>query len=206
MPAKCFGPYLSYAIATHFRNFEVSYSYDDNHFKLLLLVEFKEGVNWKKFTDAMTAASFDVYLGYRINPAEKNSRYATVHCKKKAVGSGAVSIWEKYASRVELSLPMKEAEAKLEFDRSPQLQHGIRRKILMGVLDDGCPFAADRFLRTDRDMGTRVWAIWDQNREDGGVAVKDKYGVDCRFGEPHRAFVTVASSYGRPPMPKSKWG
>src|SRR5271165_3216953 len=161
MTPECFGPYLRYAITTKFRNFENVYKYDESQkFKLLLLVEFKAGVSWNNFLDAMNAGNgqdkFAVVLGWKTS-LENNSRYATVHCKKAAVESDGWAIWDEYASRVELSLPMQEAEP----TRAPAHQfhlthHRKPQKVLIGVLDDGCPFAADRFLVTNPALGTRV--------------------------------------------------
>ena len=53
---------------------------------------------------------------------------------------------------------------------------------MIGILDDGCPFAADRFLASDPALGTRVLAIWEQGRHKHFVQAIDKNGAACRFG------------------------
>jgi hypothetical protein len=179
---KSFDPYLRYAISTNFRNFEF---FDENKkFKLFFLVEFNEGGQGKAFADAMNGlnSSFEVELG-PVDQAEKNTRYATVRSNKAAVlESNAVSIWETYVSRVELSLPLKTLAAASDTlaERSPKGDEFLA-PILIGVIDDGCPFAAAQFL--SGASGTRVWAIWDQNQHKEPVPIKDSNGHPCLFGQ-----------------------
>ena len=63
----------------------------------------------------------------------------------------------------------------------------MARKVLIGVLDDGCPFAAAQFLAAGGDE-TRVWAIWDQNPDKRPVECKDASGNDCLFGHKPKDF------------------
>src|SRR3954471_10067291 len=93
---KCFGPYLRYAIATDFRNFE---SFDEDSFKLFFLLEFKGEGSARAFEREMTEPkdqkepTFDVELG----PGDEHSRYATLRSHKAAVTeSSAFPIWDKF--------------------------------------------------------------------------------------------------------------
>jgi len=204
--ADCFGPYLRYAITTKFRDFKNRLNYCEKaNSQLFLLVEFKEGVDWQDFVDAMKAIHFKITLGPKT-PTEPNSRYATARCDSKAVTcNSAVGVWETFAWRVELSLPMDEVAPNrgggtIE-KRGP---HRHRRKapsVLIGVLDDGCPFAADRFLEADHAMGTRVLAIWDQKYRGGPVSCKDRQGKDCVFGQQLKDFVYGFEFLRNPPPP-----
>ena len=73
-----------------------------------------------------------------------------------------------YVSRVELSLPIK-ATFKRQLVRKTVGERWADGKyapgaLLIGLLDDGCPFAAAQFLGSQAGAGsTRVRAIWDQD-------------------------------------------
>jgi hypothetical protein len=173
---KCFGPYLRYAISTDFRNFEF---FDEKNFKLFFLVEFKRADLLADFDRDMNVAGVLVEFG----PADDNSRYVTARTDKSAaLDAGPHRVWDKYVSKVELSLPLK-----------PSLEHMLNRRrklvhrwkegkppgsLLIGVLDDGCPFAAAQFLAANGAASTRVRAIWDQDQ--GKQPVKLNGGV---FGQ-----------------------
>ena len=186
----CFDPYLRYAISTDFRYFD---SFAAKTFELFFLVELNKPGTGDDFAKAMNAynSSFDVKLG----PAEPNSGYVTMRSRAAAVvdlDQGAVEIWEAYVSRVELSLPLppETPESRLH-DRSPEL--GFASNVLIGVLDDGCPFAAAQFLAgADK---TRVWAIWDQNPDKKPVKCKDRAATIVCSGTSQRTSDT-ASSFG----------
>jgi hypothetical protein len=165
LPA-CFDPYLRYAIATGFNNFE---SFSEEEFRLFFLVEFKRPQSAKAFERKMGAAKFDVELG----PAHDHSRYATLRTGTAAVlDHRAYPIWTEFVSRVELSLPLKLATVL----RPPRFRRALVHRwdegkdppgsLLIGVLDDGCPFAAAQFLRSPTSAGasTRVRGVWDQNQ------------------------------------------
>jgi hypothetical protein len=181
---NCFDPYLRYAISTDFRYFD-SFG-PERKFELFFLVELKEPGTGNDFAKAMNSynSSFHVKLG----PAESNSRYVTMRSRRAAVvnlDQGAVDIWEGYVSRVELSLPLPpETPETVLDDRSPKF--GFASNVLIGVLDDGCPFAAAQFL-AGIDT-TRVWAIWDQNPDKKPVECKDASGNDCLFGHKPKDF------------------
>ncbi len=107
---KCFGPYLLYAISTGFENFEFS---DEKRsgFRLFFLAEFNEAGQESEFAKEMKEARFSIV----IDPADDHIPYATLHTDKEAVvnavsGTDAFKIWEKYVSRVELSLPLVPSE------------------------------------------------------------------------------------------------
>jgi hypothetical protein len=161
---NCFDPYLLYAISTDFRYFE----FFDEKSKLFFLVEFKRAEGAKKFADEMNSANalFSVVLV----PANGHTRYATVRSEKAAVvdavhGSNAFRIWQEHVSRVELSLPLKSSAPKSESVVERWKDHLSPGRLLIGILDDGCPFAAAHFLKFPAGSApsTRVRAIWDQN-------------------------------------------
>jgi hypothetical protein len=163
---KCFGPYLRYAISTNFRNFAF---FDEGTFTLFFLVEFERaGLETTFQHDMINHAGVSVDFG----PHTDHTRYVAMLAPKSAVlEPRAVPVWEKYVSRVELSLPLKSslqpplARLKLA-DRWDAGKHRPG-PILIGVMDDGCPFAAAHFL-TRRSPGaplsTRVRGIWDQDQ------------------------------------------
>jgi hypothetical protein len=158
---SCFDPYLRYAISTDFKDFEF---FDEKSFKVFFLVEFKQAELATKFKEHMDKAGFIVEFG----PANgKNTRYLTMRGKREVLQPDAFGFWELFVSRVELSLPLKPstpALTKALADRSGQGDEAPA-SLLIGVLDDGCPFAAAQFLRASTSgHRTRVRAIWDQNQ------------------------------------------
>jgi hypothetical protein len=170
----CYEPYLRYAISTDFRNFE---SFDEDRFALLLLVELHRADKVDEFAKAM--AGFGAALGPRFDdrnfPYVGRTRYVTMRAGKRAViDDAAVSIWIEYVSRVELSLPVKPSSL-ADFTKETVIKPRFEgaKKLLIGVLDDGCPFAARQFLATaaSGDPITRVRGIWDQNKLKEPVAM-----------------------------------
>jgi hypothetical protein len=185
---KCFDPYLRYAISTGFKNFDLPDEKKDSS-RLFFLVEFNKAGQEAKFAREMSKAGFSVVLG----PADDNIRYATLHTTKEAVveavpGSLAFDIWEKYVSRVELSLPIKPSSSVAFIRRRLvsrwQKGQGSPGSLLIGVLDDGCPFAAAQILQIPSGLAasTRVRSIWDQNQGKQPVKLKLK-GKPCVFGQ-----------------------
>lgn len=183
---KCFDPYLLYAISTDFETFEFFGEKKKSH-RLFLLAEFNKAGQEEKFAGEMNKAGFSVVIG----PADDNIRYATLHTSKEAVveavtGSLAFGIWEKYVSRVELSLPLKPSS--VAFMRRRLVERWLKGQespgsVLIGVLDDGCPFAAAHFLRIPAGVAsTRVLGIWDQNQGKPRVKVDDRNSKPCFFG------------------------
>lgn len=184
---RCFDPYLHYAISTDFKTFEF-FDEKKESYRLFLLAEFNKAGQEGKFAREMNKAGFSVVIG----PADDNIRYATLHTDKEAVveavtGSLAFDIWEKYVSRVELSLPLKPLSIAV-------FRRRLRRRwlkgrespgsVLIGVLDDGCPFAAAHFLRIAAGIAsTRVRGIWDQNQGKPRIKVDDRNGKPCFFGQ-----------------------
>lgn len=163
---KCFQTYLRYAISTDFRNFEF---FDERHFSLLLLVELKRAEQADDFEKQM--AKFDAALGPQFGREFDvgRLRYVTMRASKAAVlHRDTVPIWDEYVSKVELSLPIKPSDLP-SFRRSRKITPRFEgaKELLVGVLDDGCPFAAAQFLTTlaNNNVGTRVRGIWDQNRD-----------------------------------------
>jgi hypothetical protein len=194
---KCFGPYLRYAIATDFKNFQLFYEqninfFDEKTFRLFLLVELKQAELVGVFEDKMIHHSLNDEFRAEFGPDVGHTRYATMRCRKAAVlDPSALHLWRKYVSRVELSLPVKPTSIEAQImkgatiDRSQQGKYPPR-PLLIGMLDDGCPFAAAQFLNTSGNAGplTRVLAIWDQNQGKPPVDVYDKSSNLCQFGRP----------------------
>ena len=157
---KSFDPYLRYGIATEFKTFEF---FEEGKFKLFFLVEFKRRGLATSFERRMKEAGFEVEFG----PYEDDSRYFTLRTGTSAVTEPrAYPIWNDLVSRVKLSLPLKLSAGPLKPEPlRDRWNEGKDRaqpgSTLIGVLDDGCPFAAAHFLRSP--TSTRVRGIWDQN-------------------------------------------
>jgi hypothetical protein len=191
---RCFGPYLRYAISTEFRDFA---PFDEGS-KLFLLVEFKrpdaqtpdpEG----EFDRAMS--SFQIQFG----PANDDTRYVTIRTDKAAVLSpSTVNSWNSYVDRVELSLPLTPTTP-APFSKialTPRWQNEPPARLLIGMMDDGCPFAAAQFLKVaaNGSTSTRVRGIWDQNSSKQPIPVNGrffglllndfKYGLEFRRSPP----------------------
>jgi hypothetical protein len=166
----CFGPYLRYAIDSNFENFSTDLenfrrkfrSFDEVVFRLLLLVELKQPELVRAFEDAMKQHADK--FGAEFGPDVGHTKYATLRCHKAAViDDVSVPIWTKFVSRVELSLPVQPSTPK-QFKPKFELDHRYDEgsyppgSLLIGMLDDGCPFAAAQFLNISATGGvsTRV--------------------------------------------------
>lgn len=190
----CFGPYLRYAISTGFAYFssldrtnsvEHGLRFDEVTFKLFLLVEFKKAGQADEFVEAVNRAFQEAARtegGSReqvvdLGPADDHIPFATMRSQLKAVtplppDSKVFSLWQTYVSRVELSLPLKLSVNEFVAEKEKKLtqrweEEGEQaRSVLIGMLDDGCPFAAAQFRKTlqDGSASTRVRAIWDQDQ------------------------------------------
>jgi hypothetical protein len=183
---KCFDPYLRYAISTGFSNFRFFKEATQGH-RLFFLVEFKQAGLEVAFRRNMRQAGFPVEIG----SAARNTRYATLLSDVAAVvDSSAFPIWDQFVSRVELSLPVKPARPPIKKIGRPV---GNGRSLLIGILDDGCPFAAAQFLDTPANgsISTHVRAIWDQDQGKQPIPITDSSGVACLFGRQPAKF-----SYG----------
>ena len=177
---SCFGPYLRYAIATDFKNFE---SFDNKGFKLFLLVEFMDGKAAAAFEREMDDDRYDDKPDIEFGPTDPNSRYATIRGRKAAIGRPTFPSWNKYVSRVELSLPVKPrvaASIKRSYLRNRKASVEPVTDLLIGVIDDGCPFAAAHFLKSG-GAHTRVRGIWDQDKDPNRNPVPA--GPNAEFGE-----------------------
>jgi hypothetical protein len=207
---KCFGPYLRYAIFTDFRNFE--FFQEDLDFKLFFLVELAAAGQGASFARALN--NVDPSFGVEVVPADSNSRYVTMRSNKAAVtglNSQTMHVWETYVSRIELSLPLKPSQPS-EHPAAPP-DGGFAGSILIGVIDDGCPFAAAQFL--SGPAATRVRAIWDQNQGREPIPVVDSSGNSCLFGrtlsgfnyglEFQRASVSATSSGALKQVGLNEW-
>ena len=150
---SCFGPYLRYAIDSDFENFSTDLEhfgkkfrfFDEDHFRLLLLVELKQAELVRAFEGAMGAHD---EFGTEFGPDVGKTRYATMRCRKAAVTDR-----DHYVSRVEMSLPVQPSSP-TEFNKKVALDDRYDQgvdppgSLLIGMLDDGCPFAAAQFLKT----------------------------------------------------------
>ena len=164
---SCFDPYLRYAITTDFKYFEF---FDESAFKLFLLVEFKDAVHAAEFEQEMDEDRHEAKPGIEFGPTLSSSRYATIRAFKAAVGPPTFGSWKRHVSRVELSLPVKPTPAE-----KPVMRAALRDRkasnypatpVLIGLIDDGCPFAAAHFAKfiSSTATGSRLRGIWDQNR------------------------------------------
>jgi hypothetical protein len=211
---SCFGPYLRYAISTHFEYFEF---FDPReNFKLFLLAEFKETGKQDEFVDRLNAALSELHPGspgpsVDLGPADDTIPFATLRAPPIAVtplvpGGPVFVLWEEYASRVELSLPLKLSIAP-PFGKRKVLQRWNEGQkssapLLIGMMDDGCPFAAAQFLRVaaNTPVRTRVRGIWDQNRGKQPVQVNTRFFgqelTDFAYGLEYRRDPPSASQIG----------
>lgn len=162
----CFEPYLRYAISTNFRNFVF---FDKKIFSLFLLVELKLAEQAGEFEKKIANfdAAFGPEFGSSFGPFVGPSRYVTIRAGTDAVlKPDSFPIWDCYVSRVELSLPVKpsiEQDLRTKREIAARFKEGPDKDLLIGVLDDGCPFAAAQFLTAS--TSTRVRGIWDQTRD-----------------------------------------
>jgi hypothetical protein len=194
---KCFDPYLRFAISTDFKNFEF---FDESKgFRLFFLVEFIHAKQATEFADNMNKALSASHpkLPRRfveLGPSSDSTPYFTMSARTPAVttatpGSTVFDLWERYVARVELSLPLKltnEAAVRKDIAVAKRWDHGKEPpgEVLLGILDDGCPFAAAQFLRATSPASTRVRGIWDQNRDKRPGHINDSAGNPCVFGQP----------------------
>lgn len=167
---RCFDPYLLYAISTGFKNFKFFDDKENN--KLFFLVEFKKAGQVDTFAEKMNAARFPVEIG----PTDDDIQYLTLRSGVDAVVDAVVDsvpfgLWEEYVSRVELSLPVRPSAephlaAKKTLERRWTWGSNPPGSLLIGLLDDGCPFAAAHFVKVlaNGDVSTRVRGIWDQDQ------------------------------------------
>jgi hypothetical protein len=196
---KCFGPYLRYAIVTEFRNFTMS---DDQKQKLFLLVAFKRAGSASAFVEAMRReASVDVELG----PDSEQRCFATLFTNSAGVTRHATAaIWDAFVDQVELSLPIKRAAGTKRRHRVQPRHHRAPHAppgpVLIGLLDDGCPFATARYLRGPNS--TRVRGIWDQNRGKSPISFPDNQGNMRQFGTIPADFL-YGLEFRRGPLPPS---
>jgi hypothetical protein len=142
-------------------------------------------------------------FGVEFGPDLGKSRYATMRSRKAAVvDPDTVTFWNTYVSRVELSLPLKQAEEKGENLLERWKLSKKPPKLLIGLLDDGCPFAASHFLKPSAGaVSTRVRAIWDQNQGKPPAQIYDGSNL-CVFGQQPADF-TYGLEYVRDSVPPS---
>jgi hypothetical protein len=217
----CFGPYLRYAISTRFAYFssfdrmnsvEQKLRFDEDTFKLFLLVEFKKAGQADEFAEAMNRAFEEAAKTeggssqqvVDLGPADDHTPFATMRSQVKAVtplppDSKVFPLWQTYVSRVELSLPLKLSVNEFVAEKEKKLTERWKeegeppRSLLIGMLDDGCPFAAAQFRKTlqNGSASTRVRAIWDQDQGRRPIAIDAntafgkklsdfKYGLEYR--------------------------
>ena len=172
---RCFDPYLRYAIGSDFKNFEM---FDEQEAKLFLFVELKHAGLARDFVRAMSRDIFGSEFG-RSSP---NSRHLTMRAYKTAIEQESFRAWNDNVSRVELSLPLKPTAIEKGAQRVRSASEQPPTSLLIGVIDDGCPFAAAQFVKCTAGVatGTRVRGIWDQNESPARAPIA--VGPDV-FGE-----------------------
>ncbi|MBR0739363.1 hypothetical protein JQ581_20735 [Bradyrhizobium liaoningense] len=172
---KCFDPYLRYAIESKFKNFEF---FDPRESKLFLFVELKTAERAEDFKRAMSPSGFGAEFGL----TSPNSRYLTMRAFKRAIEPESFRVWNDNVSRVELSLPLKPTGIEKGAQRNRSASDAAPTSLLIGVIDDGCPFAASQFVKWTAGVatGTRVRGIWDQTEHPGRAPIP--VGADV-FGE-----------------------
>jgi hypothetical protein len=186
---QSFGPYLRYAISTGFRNFALLRrnvpSVDRKPHGLFFLVRFHEAgkaADFKRDMQAIDAKNSEFAVEY--GPEEANARHVTMIAEQAVLKSEAFKVWNQYVSKVELSLPISPTTTDKDTQRDllPRWSEdplSSAKPLLIGVLDDGCPFAAAQFVRTLNPASTRVRAIWDQDETRKVVTVGGR-----EFGRP----------------------
>jgi hypothetical protein len=204
---KCFGSYLRYAISAHFEDFEF---FDEReNFKLFLLAEFHDPEKQDEFVALLKGALEKSHPdlpppSIELGPTDAAVplTFATLHAPTIAVtpvapGSAVFKLWEDYILKVELSLPLKPSGLP-PFDGKRRIIHkryqdeNASAPLLIGMMDDGCPFAAAQFLKRvpNAPISTRVRAIWDQNRNRQSVQVGTRFFgqvlTDFNFGLEYR--------------------
>ncbi len=108
----------------------------------------KRGIAYRWREAAGTGLAF---LALGIEPANRRSQRDLL---------SAIN-WDAYAHRAELTLPLPVALTGAATTLRDTDRPYTEGKVLLGVIDDGCPFANWRFRN---GQGTRVLAIWDQNQ------------------------------------------
>ncbi|WP_194470335.1 hypothetical protein [Bradyrhizobium sp. CCBAU 51753] len=168
---NCFDPYLRYAIASDFKNFA---SFDEKTFRVFLLVEFRSLDRANAFKKAVADPKYAV----EFSPVDRDSLYTTMRAHKSVVtdafrdtskdarpdGNYLFDAWNDNVSRVELSLPLVPTDQRAFARKIVERSRANPPEHLIGLLDDGCPFAAAQFLTTLGGTDTRVLGIWDQNQ------------------------------------------
>lgn len=160
----CFGPYLRYGIQTRFAYFTMM-GYEPLVDRLLtLLVEVKKEIGERDFEMEIRRNAGLEPVEFVLQVARPRSRYLVLYVPPNLVdGSGVPTRWwDILCERVELSLPVKPRQPlpmSLRDLARPQCQNDL----LMGIIDDGCPFANSSLQHRNGTTGTRVLALWDQN-------------------------------------------
>lgn len=179
----CFGPYLRYAITANFENFSLP---DDR--RLLLLVKFKNHEKLGSFLNDM-ANHRPRPIEVQVGPSHRRALHLAVRTDKAAIGSDMFDTWNDTVTVVELSLPLLPSDARPSLAREMPLERWNldgepAAEILLGVIDDGCPFAAAQFLNMSPGTAasTRVRSIWDQNQPRDLIRVTDANGQHT-FGQ-----------------------
>jgi hypothetical protein len=154
-------PYLIWGDVTGFADAPKA-KHDD---RLVLLLELKNGCTAKKFAEEFPPGSgVDVPDVYR-HPAAglEDSRFCTAAVNmavlaKELQRPGTVLRW---VERFELGLSLVPI-AKGGFDAPGKSTGSGTAPLVLGVIDDGLPFAHERFRAQDRRL-TRIEYLWNQN-------------------------------------------
>ena len=177
---ESFDGYLRHAIETDF-----SYLGDMSGRLITLLCQLKKEIKEERDLQALNLPAIEA-LGARVVPTGIPASFLSILGPVdmvKVMGSGqpqrdAWSVWDASFECVELCMTViPGAEFSGKFLDRPKTD---ARKVL-AIIDDGCPFAHEAFRSAAAGMGSRVFAIWDQNSRN--PAVLPGSGGASTFGE-----------------------
>jgi hypothetical protein len=154
------GAYLLWGLASGFRHFFPTTQHGEEPTAGLL-------IEWNSFPDAKRGVLAAEALGVHVPRVYWNvegaqlRRICTVEVEICDLEAFLAAI-DAFALRVELGAPIRPGKAEVS---------GLARRVstadvLAGVMDDGCAYANQRFMRSD---GTRVLRIWNQDPDARGA-------------------------------------
>lgn len=209
---SCFDPYLIYAINTEFRDFQVE---PRPRYPLNLLVELKpsnsDSMDGAQAPGAATSAEPSGSEAWGYVTVQCKESFVTDEKYRKfwedfvSRVELSVPVWPRELASDALELEVDQARfvcAKGDGERLKGCLNEFQIKpnsecwsgcterpkagaLLIGLIDDGCPFANQRFL--DPKGSTRVLALWDQDvpdEHDHAVRYEHQDGTAYVFGRP----------------------
>lgn len=155
---RCFDPYLRFAIDTGFRYFQ---RLGDDR-RIALLVQLAAGRDAQAFSRDIDRAGLPGHP--EIGPTEDDAPFVSLRGEVLLVTDPRwIALWDALALQVALALPIRPTVRDPTLLRS--LAYDTERprsdaETVVGIIDDGCAFAHAAFRGVG--LGTRVFAIWDQ--------------------------------------------